>query len=757
MSKEKAGTPPGEPSLDPTPMESSPNGSDRQLYKGDENTAPTAAAPARSSRWKKLAVIGAIALVVLILVIVLPVYFLVIKKKDSSSRGGGSGTIGDGDLPVEQPNGVVTGGDGSTVYTEQGSFTYSNKFGGYWYYDPANPFANQARAQSYTPALNETWRWGTDTVKGVNIGGWLVTEPFITPALYQKYSDLTYDNGSFRIIDEWTLSAQMRADGSIGDLEQHYATFITEEDFAQIAGAGLNWVRLPIPFWCIETMGNEPYLESIQWKYVLKAIGWARKYGLRINLDLHTHPGSQNGWNHSGLNSGPLGVNWLNGVMGVVNAQRSLDYIRIITEFISQPEYAPVVPYFGIVNEPRIMQGTHVLDPAVVRDFYYEAYKQIRSITGIGEGKGPMISFHDGFLAFSDWNTFLTGADRVSLDTHPYFAFDGPNTDALETYVPRPCSRWGAAINSTQQTFGVITAGEWSVAVNDCGLFVTGVGLPVQYAGGTCDQWNNWETWDQTTKDHLKNFALANMDTLQNWFFWTWKIGNSSVDNSVRAPFWSYKLGLDNGWLPTDPREAQGACERLGQPPANLFSGEFQPWQTGGVGAGSIQAGQTETLTWPPTSLNPNYPVAQYLPTYTPTGTHTTLAVPRITASGVDPGDGWFNDEDNAALMVPIEGCSYPDAYEGALLPQPTVPWCSNTEIFAVPTPVPVVTLDESGNIITTTILVTDPAAVPTIDPLATVTTDPLAIPTTTTDTIPTTIARRFAPRAGMPRATIMP
>ena len=42
-----------------------------------------------------------------------------------------------------------------------------------------------------------------------------------------------------------------------------------------------------------------------------------------------------------------VGVNWLNGVMGVANAQRSLDYIRILTEFITQPEYAPVVPYFG--------------------------------------------------------------------------------------------------------------------------------------------------------------------------------------------------------------------------------------------------------------------------------------------------------------------------------------------------------------------------------------------------------------------------
>lgn len=83
--------------------------------------------------------------------------------------------------------------------------------------------------------------------------------------------------------------------------------------------------------------------------YFLKAVKWARKYGLRINLDLHTAPGSQNGWNHSGK-IGSINVGY--GPMGVANAQRTLDYIRIIAEFISQPEYRDVVPLFSVLNEP---------------------------------------------------------------------------------------------------------------------------------------------------------------------------------------------------------------------------------------------------------------------------------------------------------------------------------------------------------------------------------------------------------------------
>lgn len=45
----------------------------------------------------------------------------------------------------------------------------------------------------------------------------------------------------------------------------------------------------------------------------------------------------------------------------------------------------------GIVNEPRIMEGVHVLYPDTVGNFYYEAYTQMRAITGIGEGNGPFI------------------------------------------------------------------------------------------------------------------------------------------------------------------------------------------------------------------------------------------------------------------------------------------------------------------------------------------------------------------------------
>ena len=68
-------------------------------------------------------------------------------------------------------------------------------------------------------------------------------------------------------------------------MEDHYKTFIvrsnlivlvpvlnsktqTEQDFAEIAGAGLNYVRIPIPFWAIDVWSGEPFLKGTSWTFV---------------------------------------------------------------------------------------------------------------------------------------------------------------------------------------------------------------------------------------------------------------------------------------------------------------------------------------------------------------------------------------------------------------------------------------------------------------------------------------------------------
>jgi len=67
---------------------------------------------------------------------------------------------------------------------------------------------------------------------------------------------------------------------------------------------------------------------------------------------------------------------------------------------------------------------------------YAEAYRMIREITGTGAGKGPVVSIHDGFRNTDAWVGYLPGADRLALDQHPYFAFNGgPALEPIDTGV----------------------------------------------------------------------------------------------------------------------------------------------------------------------------------------------------------------------------------------------------------------------------------------------------------------------------------
>lgn len=130
---------------------------------------------------RKLLYLGicALLLVIVVLAVILPVYFTIIRPKHQSASsdiaangpGKGSSSQPAGSTGTTPPGSsqalAITGGDGTLITLADGStLTYHNSFGGSWYYDPSNPFANAARPQSWVPALNETWTFGKDQIRG---------------------------------------------------------------------------------------------------------------------------------------------------------------------------------------------------------------------------------------------------------------------------------------------------------------------------------------------------------------------------------------------------------------------------------------------------------------------------------------------------------------------------------------------------------------------------------------------------------------
>lgn len=388
----------------------------------------------------------AVGVVVLLLVILIPVAIVVSRRKSGSSGGSGSSTSGndpsnsnlngvsEDDIPTAAKNTIL---DPFTWYdTTNFNVTYTNDtVGGLSIMGLNSTWNDTTQANQFVPALNKAWAYGTMPIRGVNLGGWLSIEPFITPSLFNTYQS------NQNIIDEYTLSTILGPSKAAQVIEKHYSQFITEDDFASIQAAGFDHVRIPYSYWAVTTYPGDPYVPKISWRYLLRGIEYARQHGLRVNLDLHALPGSQNGWNHSGR-QGPIG--WLNGTDGALNAQRSLDLHTQLSTFFAQPRYQNVVTIYGLVNEPKMT----ALSQSAVVDWTESAAQIVRK-----SGMNQTIAFGDGFLGVEKWQGQLQGISGLVLDTHEYTIFD-PNLIVLNhtAKVQYACTGWTGQMKLSEDT-----------------------------------------------------------------------------------------------------------------------------------------------------------------------------------------------------------------------------------------------------------------------------------------------------------------
>lgn len=102
------------------------------------------------------------------------------------------------------------------------------------------------------PVFSPSFSFGSQPVRGVNLGGWLVLEVCYNPSLHLKvktYSlrcmmqpwitpSLFGNTGNSAIVDEWTFAQYQDPNVARAKLTEHWDTWITESDFQAIAAAG---------------------------------------------------------------------------------------------------------------------------------------------------------------------------------------------------------------------------------------------------------------------------------------------------------------------------------------------------------------------------------------------------------------------------------------------------------------------------------------------------------------------------------------
>lgn len=327
-------------------------------------------------------------------------------------------------------------------------------------------------------------------LRGVNLGGWLILEKWITPTLFD----------GLQATDEYSFCLENPAE-TLPRLQRHRDTYITKQDFAWLAQHGINAVRLPVGYWALQD--DPPFVACTT--QLNNAFEWAAEYGMQLVLDLHGAPGSQNGQDHSGR-AGTTRWNRRS------NIQLTLDALTLLCE-----RYGHHQALWGVelLNEPgwKISHRT-------LRNFYDRGYDLVRR--HCKEDVAVIIS--DAFKPL-DWNTFMADPkyQHIVLDTHLYQCF-GPFDKALslQGHVRKTRNEWGKLYDQIKRP---VIVGEWSLGLD-----------PKTFRGLNESQ----------QEESTRSYASAQLEAFSNaagWFFWTYKTETMTG--------WSFRACVEKSLIPS--------------------------------------------------------------------------------------------------------------------------------------------------------------------------------------------------------------
>ncbi|KAJ2396500.1 hypothetical protein GGI05_001089 [Coemansia sp. RSA 2603] len=387
------------------------------------------------------------------------------------------------------------------------------------------------------------------TIRGVNIGGVFLIEPFIKPSLFDQFLNLSEAD---RPVDEWTFSQTLGKEEARKQLEDHWDTFVTKEHLEQLVDSGINWIRIPIGYWAFNLTDSEPFVDG-QVPYVERILEWSRDLGLSVELDLHGAPGSQNGYDNSGRRGTP---EWL---LSRTNVDRTLDALTKMT--LLAVEWSDVVRGIQILNEPSRWKWP----VADILSFYNEAYDIVHTLA-----PDAYFMIHDTFLSPNDWPSLVSANwTNALMDTHIYQMFDDYMVTLNETAHIEMVRTMAQNITQfDRKQFGVVV-GEFSAATHDCTKYINGFGRgsrwdgSIDYANGqkhcpfdtcTCtgDYGGNVTEFSTHYKRFLRRYVDAQLgiydQEIVGWFYWNFR--------TEMAPEWDYLLGVEQGWIPKFARSA---------------------------------------------------------------------------------------------------------------------------------------------------------------------------------------------------------
>lgn len=354
-------------------------------------------------------------------------------------------------------------------------------------------------------------------VRGVNLGGWLVAEPWMTPSMFN----------STGTADEWNLCNKLGKSKCLETLQNHWSTFYTRDDFVQMKAAGLNSVRIPLGYWAVDLLDYEPYVSG-QYPYLIQAVQWASEMGFTAFIDLHGAPGSQNGWEETGL-VGAIGF-----PDNSSNSDRSLHVIRNLTTEFSKSIYKGVVTNIELLNEP-------IFAVDKLKTFYTAGANVITA-----NSSSINVTIHDAFYNPPYWKNYdptdssaTEPASRLTIDTHQFWAFP-PLTNLSQPEILEHLCTFAQDLKTPNSGIPPTLVGEWSLST----------GITANSSSNT-EQDQAKRTWFRRLFEAQNAAFTPNAEGQASigWYFWSWK-----TEYDIDA--WSYRRGIADGYIPSNVSDA---------------------------------------------------------------------------------------------------------------------------------------------------------------------------------------------------------
>jgi glucan 1,3-beta-glucosidase len=350
-------------------------------------------------------------------------------------------------------------------------------------------------------------RRGQIPCRGVNLGGWLVAEHWIT------WDSIIWKDVPSEIADQGEFATMKYIGHEEGDkrFDEHRNTWITEEDIREMASFGINTIRVPVGYW-IAGFDYSDISNKQEWKvfapnglmYLDTLIfDWCVHYNIAVLISIHAAKGSQNGRDHSAAPTP--------GVTYWSNYQENVENTAQFALFLAE-RYKYCVSFLGLslLNEPQ-----YPVHPRVVRNYFLRAYYFIRGAENdCILVTSPML--HQQSPPHMERFMLPPGYKGVWHEWHPYFkwGYEGQNEGQILDAV----QRYSDQIDAWRGNPLLIS--EWSLASPETAPF---------------------QDLNQLSR-HAKLQIQAYEKAKAGWIFWTWKI-SQDIKQSINP--WSMRQLLN--------------------------------------------------------------------------------------------------------------------------------------------------------------------------------------------------------------------